>query len=437
MKLLEDRHSIYMIKIILFGTLIVSVLLFTLLLISLFVLDNPNLVSRTVAGALVLLYLITIFLFLRKLKYKLAAWMLLILYASVAVVIISNWGINAPVGIIIVGFVILLSGVMLGSRYIIPVTCVLMLILFVIFILDISGIHEPNLNVLSMEPGFGDIATYVTFFGIFALIAWISENRMEQSLAKAISAERALEKEKLSLAQRLEEQIQIVRQSQREEIMQLYRFAELGQLTTAILHEMANNLSVLSLDIDDLHQENHTSNAIARTKESIKYLENMVMKVRRLLNKTNQTERFDAIKVVRDMVKELSNKPNQPGIRVSTSNNPKFFYVIGDPLRLSQIITILVNNSIDASLQVDTTKEILITIKLSDTNLLISVTDYGIGIPKDIRKNLFEPLHSTKQNGLGIGLFIAKQIIETHFKGDLSLDPNPKHTKFIIKLPKG
>jgi two-component system C4-dicarboxylate transport sensor histidine kinase DctB len=257
---------------------------------------------------------------------------------------------------------------------------------------------------------------------------------MEQSLVKALTAEATLEKEKASLAQKLEEQIQIVRKSQHEEIMQLYRFAELGQLTTVILHEMANNLSVLALDIDDMHKENQTSEAITRTKESIKYLENMVTKVRRQLNKTDGIERFNASSTIIKTVEELSSKAARSGVVIRRPTRLKKFYLIGDPLRLSQILTILVNNSIDASSQNNTLKEVYISTRITNKKLEISVIDYGVGVPEGIRKNLFEPLHSTKQNGLGIGLFIAKQIVETHFKGQLVLNPSLERTEFIVRL---
>lgn len=425
-----------MIKIILAGTFIVAALLFALLLVSAFVIQNPNLISRTILGASFLIYVALVAICVHKHRYKFAAWMLLLLYSSIALIVMFYWGINAPVGVILLGFAILLSGIMLGSRYIIPVTAFLMLCLFVIFILDIGAVHKPNYSALSLAAGFGDVGTYVTIFGIFALIAWLSTNRMEQSLIKARSAESALEKEKLLLSKKLAEQIKIVRKSQQEEIMQLYRFAELGQLTTIILHEMANNLSILSLDIDDIHKENKTSEAIVRTKESIRYLEGMVRKIRRQLNNTDHTTRFNTNEVVTNTLNELLAKAKKSGITINSSLSKEKLYIIGDPLRLSQILTILVNNALDASTSTNSLKEIFINVESRNNKIEISVIDYGVGIPKESRGHLFEPLHSSKQNGLGIGLFVAKQIAETHFKGTIKLDSSLNRTEFIIQLPK-
>jgi signal transduction histidine kinase len=68
--------------------------------------------------------------------------------------------------------------------------------------------------------------------------------------------------------------------------------------------------------------------------------------------------------------------------------------------------------------------------------IIITVNDWGRGIPAAERPKLFQPFHSTKQTGMGMGLFIVKQIVEEHFLGSVVIDSSAKHTAFVIKLPK-
>ena len=435
-KSVVEQSPHYMVKIILIGTVVVSSELLLLLLASWVISQSSLTLIRMILASLVLIYLLLCALLLKAHNRQLAGWMLILLYGLIAIYALLSWGINAPVGVLILGFVIFLPGVLLGSRYIIPVALAATGSLIGIHIVDMSSLYTPDYAALSLEPGMGDIVTYVTIFGIFALISWLSGRQMERNLKRALSAEIELENEKALLSIRLAEQTKTLRQAQQEEIMQLYQFAELGQLTTVILHDLANNLSILSLDIDDISEEHKTSEAILRTKESIGYLEAMVSKVRRQLSRATHTQKFDVMPIIRQTIKDLSPKAERMGIKINHINKMSPFFIVGDPLRLSQIFTILINNAIDASMHGDTLKQITVATKLIDSILIVSVIDYGVGIDESIRASLFEPLQSTKQNGLGIGLFVAKQIAEMHFKGNLVLGKDRGHTEFIVKLPK-
>ncbi|MFZ2126556.1 MAG: HAMP domain-containing sensor histidine kinase [Candidatus Microsaccharimonas sp.] len=431
----DDPH--YMVKIVWLGTLTVAVALQILLTVHHLVINSSDIADRLYFGVPIIIYLLMIILLFRIRAYALASWSLLILYTFVAIIILISWSVHASLAILMLGFVILLSGAMLGLKTIIPVTVGAGGIIITLHVLDALNIYRPEDSSRLGEPGLVDIATYVTMFGIFALITRLSGKQMENNLKRAMAAEVELEKEKSQLASRLREKTRILRKAQQEEIMQLYQFAELGQLTTIILHDLANNLSVLSLDIDDLTEENETSGAIARTKESIAYLERMVSKVRRQISKTKHVEKFDALTVTRQSVHDMSSKAGRVGITIKTSSSKinGGFHIVGDPLRLSQILTILINNAIDASIPEGMLKEITVQTRIHNRTLQISVIDHGIGVPENIRGNLFEPLHSNKQHGLGIGLFVAKQIAEMHFKGALFLHHDTDRTEFVIELP--
>jgi len=422
--------------VILLGTFVVCFLLISLLCVSYFILEHSYVLPRIVVGLLVLAYLSIATIFASKNDIKVVAWMLISLYTLIAIFILHSWGINAPVGILMFGFIIALSGIMLGAKYIVWVTFGTVLILVLLQIMTHTGTHQPNRTMLDNSSTFGDVASYSILFSIFALIAWLSGRQMERMLRRALRAEYELQKEKDSLAFRLEIQNQNLREAQIKEMKQLYKFAELGQLTTVILHELANYLSILTLDIDDIKERHQSSLAVTHAKESITYIDSIIEKVRSQIKDSDAVKKFNVASLLEQTHDQLMKKHPDASITLTIQNKSKFANnkVFGDPLRLAQAIVILVTNAYQARIENEVAR-IDIEAKVMQSTVQIIVKDYGQGVPERIRLKLFEPHKSLKGDGLGIGLYITKQIIETHFKGKISLS-NSVDTRFNIELPK-
>ncbi len=222
---------------------------------------------------------------------------------------------------------------------------------------------------------------------------------------------------------------------------QLYRFAELGQLSTVVMHELANHLTVLTLDIDDIGQRHKRSTAITHAKESIHYLDTMVEQVRHQLQESYQSEEFDILTTIQEAVSSLRSKALHAGVVIEVRNVAKDKTIIarGDPLRMSQIITIVTTNAIESYTTINkppSNPEVEIAIATDRSTIFLEISDHGIGISDVTRSHLFEPFKTTKKNGMGIGLFVVKEMVETHFKGSIMLDPSNDQTTFIIKIPR-
>lgn len=100
--------------------------------------------------------------------------------------------------------------------------------------------------------------------------------------------------------------------------------------------------------------------------------------------------------------------------------------------RLSRAIMNLLKNSIEISNPGDT-----ITLKTyrKDNTIVFSIKDMGPGVPESIRATIFEPFATAnKIKGTGLGLFIAKNIVEAH-KGNITYNTSFNGTEFIIKIP--
>lgn len=104
---------------------------------------------------------------------------------------------------------------------------------------------------------------------------------------------------------------------------------------------------------------------------------------------------------------------------------------------LSQVLLTMINNSIEAMDNQYKSKYIKINNFLDNNRLIITIKDNAGGISKDIIDNIFEPYFSTKEekNGSGLGLYMAKLIIEDSIKGNLLVESHDETTTFTIKIP--
>ena len=429
------KSSQHMVRIILIGSFILDIVLILLLSFNLFVLGHYYVLGQIVACLGSLLYLLFVGFFLYKKHTQIGAWMLLIFYGIVGISILHIWGINAPIGILILSFVVVLASVMLGAKYIIFVTIAIIMLLIIIQHSSVIGISQPDRSMLDDSSTYMDVMNYSVFLCTFAFVAWLAGSRMEHALDRAVQAELLLQKEKDILASRVRVQTKRLKDAQHKELKQLYKFAELGQLTTIILHELANHLSILTLDIDDLKDRHQSSIAIEHAKESIFYINTIVDQVRDQIKDSDDTQKFDALTTTKDTIEQLRKKINDSNIKLFVEDNGlKNYFIFGDPLRLSQAMTILVTNAAQANKS--KISDISVEVSSVKSKILFSVKDFGTGITKEARRTLFQPQKMGKGVGLGIGLYVTKQIIETHFKGRIWLSPATEYTQFTIEIPR-
>lgn len=129
---------------------------------------------------------------------------------------------------------------------------------------------------------------------------------------------------------------------------------------------------------------------------------------------------------------------NADKVRIELDVPPGLPPVIGDQIQLQQVILNLVRNGID-SISAAGTNDGLVRIRArileKPRQLEISVSDNGGGINPEIAKNLFDPLTTTKPDGLGLGLPISSSIVKAH-GGNLLLQSHlPRATEFRVLLP--
>lgn len=107
--------------------------------------------------------------------------------------------------------------------------------------------------------------------------------------------------------------------------------------------------------------------------------------------------------------------------------------VLGDPVLLEWALESLVKNAIDA-LQ-GRSGAIILRIGAEGSMGAIRVIDDGPGVPKELRRTLFEPGTTTKRGGWGIGLALSRRVVEDAHRGALMLEPTEKGTCFVMRIP--
>jgi signal transduction histidine kinase len=127
----------------------------------------------------------------------------------------------------------------------------------------------------------------------------------------------------------------------------------------------------------------------------------------------------------------LPHRVNRITIDVDTDGDGPV--ILGDPILLEWALESLVKNAIDAL----TGRSGRITLRVGQEAdaAVIRVVDDGPGIPGEIRRTLFEPGITTKSSGWGIGLALARRVVEDSHGGELMLEPAEAGATFLIRIP--
>ena len=159
-----------------------------------------------------------------------------------------------------------------------------------------------------------------------------------------------------------------------------------------------------------------------------------------------ELQEFDIVGLANEVIKEVRNQiTNNRKIQINLQCTEKSLHVIGDKIRLNQVFLNLINNAIKYTDEGD----ILVSIKRGnnnsnnsnsnndddDTVALVQIIDKGLGIQEDIKQKLFSKFTKGKKVGTGLGLFICKNIVESH-GGNIWAENNPdKGATFSFTIP--
>jgi PAS domain S-box-containing protein len=235
-----------------------------------------------------------------------------------------------------------------------------------------------------------------------------------------------------------------LRQTQAD-LARVSRVTSLGELTASLAHEVNQPIAAavtsanscirwLAADIPNLDKARAAAARIA--KDGTRAAE-IISRIRLLFQKgTQQLELVDVNEVIEEMIVLLRGEATRYSISVRTELATDLPPVMGDRVQLQQVVMNLMTNSIDAMKAVDGTRELAISSQQAENEqLLVSVSDTGVGLPPGQADQIFNAFFTTKPHGTGMGLRICRSILESHGGRLWAASNSPRGANFYITLP--
>jgi signal transduction histidine kinase len=136
------------------------------------------------------------------------------------------------------------------------------------------------------------------------------------------------------------------------------------------------------------------------------------------------------------MIVLLRSEAIRYSISVQTELPADLPQVLGDRVQLQQVMMNLMINGIDAMKNVKGTRELAIkSQRAQNEQLLVSVSDTGVGLPPQHADEIFNAFFTTKPDGTGMGLRISRSIVESHGGRLWAADNSPRGASFYFALP--
>jgi C4-dicarboxylate-specific signal transduction histidine kinase len=235
-----------------------------------------------------------------------------------------------------------------------------------------------------------------------------------------------------------------LRQAQAD-LAHISRVTTMGELTASLAHEVKQPIAAavtdantclrwLTRDQPDLEEAREASSRVV--KDATRAAE-IIDRIRLLFKKgTPQRELVDINQVIREMVALMRSEATRHSISARMELAADLPQIMGDHVQLQQVLMNLIMNSIDAMKEGDGTRNLAIkSQRAEDEQLMVSVSDTGVGLPPDQADQIFNAFFTTKVHGTGMGLRISRSIVESHGGRLWAADNSPRGASFHFTLP--
>ncbi len=230
------------------------------------------------------------------------------------------------------------------------------------------------------------------------------------------------------------------------ELAHVNRYSMAGELTTSIAHELNQPLGSILVNSRDCGADARTSPSldVAELKEILSDIRRddqrageVIRRLRSLLKRVPfEAREIDLNEAVADSIDLVSGLLHARGVTLVSALAPGILPVRGDRIQLQQVFLNLVVNAADAMAHLDKSqRKIVVRTAQNGDSAEIEIVDSGPGILAEKLGEVFEPFYTTKPNGMGMGLSIARTIVEAH-DGEISVRNQAVHGAcFRITLP--
>ncbi len=234
-----------------------------------------------------------------------------------------------------------------------------------------------------------------------------------------------------------------LRQAQAD-LAHVSRVTTMGELTATLAHEVNQPIAAavtdantclrwLTRDQPDLNEARAA--ALRVVKDGTRAAE--IISHVRLLFKKSAPERalVDVNEVIPRMIALLYGEAARYNVSVHAELAADLPRTMGDHVQLQQVMMNLIMNGIDAMKDVDGARELIKSHRAANEQLLVTVSDTGVGLPQQHADQIFNAFFTTKSHGTGLGLRISRSIVESHGGRLWAADNSPRGASFCFTLP--
>jgi two-component system sensor kinase FixL len=224
------------------------------------------------------------------------------------------------------------------------------------------------------------------------------------------------------------------------ELIHVSRLTELGQMVSALSHEVNQPLSAIgtyiggALRLLRAGETGKASEALQRAAGQVSRASQIIERIRRFVKKAESHRSAEDIRATIDEAAALALLGADGQVHIETQFAPATWVLI-DRVQVAQVVLNLLRNAIDATAGQPQRAIVLATAASADGMLEVRVGDNGPGLAAEIRDKLFLPFNTTKEAGMGLGLSICRSIVEGHGGRIWATDAPGGGTIFHFTLP--
>jgi two-component system nitrogen regulation sensor histidine kinase GlnL len=231
-----------------------------------------------------------------------------------------------------------------------------------------------------------------------------------------------------------------------QRMRQMERYMGLGSLAAGLHHEIKNPLAALSLHAQLLEEELAAARTSDDVKEMLGVIKSELNRVGGVLENFRDFASLDQMnlnevnlgELIHRQVKLITPRAEAEGIQVNVHlPDDVGLKLTVDRVRLEQVLLNLFVNAIEAmpaggALEIRAARVAMG--KAAGNGVRIQVVDHGVGIPENLKGNVFDPYFTTKHEGTGMGLAVCDKIVRQHH-GTLEFHSSSEGTVFELTLP--
>jgi len=272
------------------------------------------------------------------------------------------------------------------------------------------------------------------------LLAKQSLSTMNRELEKRVQERTS------ALTQETAERLQAMEELRKKDevLMQQSRQAAMGEMIGNIAHQWRQPLNAVGLLVQDLtlsyeygnFSKEYLDSSSKKIMQLVRHMSQTIDDFRNFFTPDRETSVFDLAGAVHKALALVQGSLNDKGIQVEV-NAQDAPAITGHPNEFSQVLLNIINNAVDAFVEKrSAAPRLIVEIKEENGKAVVAIADNAGGIAEEIIGRVFEPYFTTKEQGkgTGIGLFMAKNIVEKSMKGSITVRNTGAGAEFRIEV---